>query len=89
MNALLGACWTTADAAELDTLTWTLVADYFEHRQRCRACAASRQPGGLPCPHLQAAIREVCDWRQARQLLSAAEALRAERGRMSAERNTP
>ena len=30
----------------------------------------------LPCAHLQAAIREVVDWREARLLLSTAEALR-------------
>jgi hypothetical protein len=32
----------------------------------------------LPCPHLQAAVREVVDWREARALLSRAQALRAE-----------
>lgn len=31
-----------------------------------------------PCPHLQEAIREVLDWRQARMLLSHAQALRAQ-----------
>jgi hypothetical protein len=31
----------------------------------------------VPCPHLQAAIREVCDWRQQRRLLSHAQALRS------------
>jgi hypothetical protein len=40
-----------------------------EHRD-CVRC--------LPCPHLQTAIREVCEWREARILLSRAEALRAE-----------
>lgn len=34
-------------------------------------------PRCLPCPQLLAAIREVCDWREARVLLSRAEALRA------------
>ena len=43
----------------------------------------------LPCPHLQAAIREVCDWKEARQLLSNAEALRAERGQTPAGGRTP
>ncbi len=69
---------TPADLAELDVLVWELVTGYFEHRQKCRACAASRQPGGLPCAHLQAAIREVVDWREGRMLLSTAQALRAE-----------
>ena len=42
---------------------------FLEHNRRgCARC--------LPCPHLQAAIREVCDWRDARLLLSKAQALR-------------
>lgn len=32
----------------------------------------------LPCPHLRQAIAEVLEWREARALLSRAEALRAE-----------
>jgi hypothetical protein len=71
--------WTPADQAELDALVWALVTDYFEHRDRCGRCA-----GPQPCPHLQAAIREVCEWRQARILLSRAEALRAEREEITA-----
>ena len=39
------------------------------HGRTCRRCR--------PCPHLQAAIAEVVDWREARLLLSTAEALRA------------
>jgi hypothetical protein len=111
--------WTPADAAELDVLVHALVVDFFEHRERCAACAPGPCPEydawrahraacracqgdapltfGSPCPdwrerrlahgrtcprcnpcaHLQAAIREVCDWRAARLLLSRAEALRA------------
>jgi hypothetical protein len=42
---------------------------FTEHFRSCPRCN--------PCPHLQAAIREVCDWREARMLLSRAEALRA------------
>jgi hypothetical protein len=54
---------------------------WLEHNRRgCIRC--------LPCPHLQAAIREVLDWKHARQLLSRAEALRADRGQMLAERST-
>ena len=68
--------WTAADQAELDVMVHALVVGYFEHRQHCRSCAASRQPGGLPCKAVQAAIREVVDWWEARQLLSKAEALR-------------
>jgi hypothetical protein len=41
----------------------------LEHGASCPRCN--------PCPHLQAAIREVVDWREARGLLSRAEALRA------------
>jgi hypothetical protein len=43
-----------------------------EHRD-CVRC--------LPCPHLQRAIAEVVEWRDARMLLSRAEALRVERAR--------
>ena len=50
-----------------------------EHRD-CPRC--------LPCPDLKRAISEVVDWRTARQLLSRAEALRAELGRLPAERST-
>jgi hypothetical protein len=72
-------CWTPADQAEIDVLVWALVTDYSEHRQRCRACQPDPPPRApYPCPHLQAAIREVCDWREARILLSRAEALRRE-----------
>jgi hypothetical protein len=71
--------WTPADQAELDVLVHGLVTDYSEHRQRCRACQPDPPPGiPHPCPHLQAAIREVCYWREARILRSRAEALRAE-----------
>lgn len=42
----------------------------LEHGRTCPRCN--------PCPRLQAAIREVCDWREKRLLLSRAEALRAE-----------
>lgn len=42
---------------------------FLEHNRRgCARC--------LPCRALQAAIREVCDWREARILLSSAQALR-------------
>jgi len=72
------SCWTAADDAELDVLVHALTSDYFEHRRRCRACRL--EPGApYPCPHLQAAVREVVDWRDARGLLSRAEALRAQR----------
>jgi hypothetical protein len=36
------------------------------------------RPGCNACPHLRRAIAEVVDWRDARRLLSRAEALRAE-----------
>ena len=43
---------------------------WLEHnRVGCARC--------LPCSQLQAAIREVIEWREARMLLSRAEALRA------------
>jgi hypothetical protein len=75
-----GCDWyTAADQAELDVLVWALVYGYFEHRERCGRCV-----GPEPCPHVQAAIREVVDWRDARALLSRAEALRAEQRRLAA-----
>lgn len=44
---------------------------FLDHNRRgCPSC--------LPCPQLQAAIREVCDWCETRLLLSRAEGLRAE-----------
>jgi hypothetical protein len=41
-------------------------------------------PRCSPCPGLRAAIREVCDWRGARALLSRAEAFRAAEDEVSA-----
>jgi hypothetical protein len=64
------AFWTDADQAELDVLVWAVVDGWQKHRRTCQL---------EPCPHLQAAIREVCDWREARALRSKAEALRTER----------
>jgi hypothetical protein len=60
--------WTPADQAELDVLLYALAADWFKHRPTCNAD---------PCPHIQQAIAEVIDWRDARALLSRAQALRA------------
>jgi hypothetical protein len=62
-----------ADSAELEVLLHALATGYFEHRERCALCA-----GDLPCAHVQRAIGEVISWREARLLLSSAEALRAE-----------
>ena len=59
--------WTAADQAELDVLIWALVDGWDKHRHTCRL---------RPCPHLHDAIREVVDWRQARILLSNAQAFR-------------
>jgi hypothetical protein len=39
---------TEADAAELDVLVHALVADYWEHRKKCRACIPE------PCAELEA-----------------------------------
>ena len=69
--------WTEADQAELDVLVWALVVGYFDHRDRCARCAA----GYPPCPHVAKAIAEVVEWRDARALLSNAEALRMARRR--------
>jgi hypothetical protein len=60
--------WTAADAAELDCLVWALADGWHNHRRTCDL---------EPCSHLQEAIREVLDWREARILLSRADALRA------------
>jgi len=65
--------WTEADQAELDVLLHALTSGYVGHRQRCAQCA-----GPEPCPHVRRAIAEVLEWREARALLSRAEALRAE-----------
>ena len=59
--------WTPADQAELDVLLWALCDGWHHHRDTCRL---------EPCPHLIEAIAEVVDWRQARKLLSEAQALR-------------
>lgn len=66
--------WTEADTAELDVLVWALTGDYAEHREHCETCIAGR----LSCPSVQRAIAEVVEWREARILLSRAQALRAE-----------
>jgi hypothetical protein len=65
--------WTEADDAELDLLAYELVRGYFEHKPRCASCAA----GDPPCPHLRRAIEAVTEWREARELRSRAEYLRA------------
>jgi hypothetical protein len=79
------AFWTAADQAELDVLVHALVAGYFEHRGKCRACRpdacadvhdAATCPRCNPCPHVGAAITAVVEWREARVLRSRAEALR-------------
>ena len=75
--------WTEADAAELDVLVRALVNGYFEHRERCAICLAGTP---YPCPRAQKAIAEVVEWRDARALLSRAEALREARRRLEAER---
>lgn len=45
---------------------------FLDHGSACKRCN--------PCPHLQTAIAAVVDWRDARALLSRAQALRAEVG---------
>jgi len=67
----VSAFWTDADDAELDVLVHALVADYLEHRELCAICATSEI-----CPHVSKAISEVVEWRDARVLLSRAQALR-------------
>lgn len=44
---------------------------FIEHGNACPRCN--------PCPHVQKAIRSVLEWREARELRSRAEWLRAER----------
>ena len=70
--------WTPADAAELDVLIYELTRSYFEHRANCASCAAEYPP----CAHVRRAIESVLEWREARELLSRAEWLRAERDRI-------
>lgn len=69
-TGVVPASWTPADQAELDVLVHEIVIRFETHRATCDE---------QPCPHLQAAIAEVVEWKQARELLSRAEALRAER----------
>ena len=70
--------WTPADAAELDVLIYELTRSYFEHRANCASCAAEYPP----CAHVRRAIESVLEWREARELRSRAEWLRAERDRI-------
>ena len=70
--------WTTADAAELDVLIYELARGYLEHRANCASCAAEYPP----CAHVRRAIESVLEWREARELMSRAEWLRAERDRI-------
>lgn len=56
-----------ADLAELDVLLWALVDGWDRHRRTCKE---------RPCPHLIESIAEVVDWREARMLLTKAQALR-------------
>ena len=71
--------WTAADGAELDVLLWALATGYDEHRKLCRACRPDPDPDApYPCPSLMRAVGEVVDWRDARALLSRAEALRTQ-----------
>jgi hypothetical protein len=61
--------WTTADAAELDVITWQLVDSVRSHRDAgCEVCAA----GYPPCPKVRKAITVAVEWRAARILLSRA-----------------
>jgi hypothetical protein len=75
--------WTDADDAELDVLVHALVHGVFDHREKCAICLAGEP---YPCPHVQAAIAVVVEWRDKRALLSRAEALREARRRLEAER---
>jgi hypothetical protein len=80
--SLVEEFWTDADGAELDVLVFALVNGVFDHRELCALCRANE----APCPHVQKAIAVVVEWRDARALLSKAEALREARRRLEDER---
>jgi hypothetical protein len=64
------ACRVCQGKAPLTYGTDCIARDGFqEHFRSCPRC--------LPCQHLQKAVAEVVEWREARILLSRAEALRA------------
>jgi hypothetical protein len=56
-------------------------AEFIAHGATCKRCR--------PCPVLQRAVAVVLDWRQARDLLSRAEALRREQDQLAAEAGRP
>jgi hypothetical protein len=64
--------WTVADAAELAVLGLAFVDGFYEHRERCVACAV----GGPWCPSAREAFEAVENWRRRRLLLSRAQLLR-------------
>jgi hypothetical protein len=61
-------CWGHAPLAYGATCEWR--QRWLDEHRGCVRCN--------PCPHLQAAIAEALEWREARILLSRAEALRTE-----------
>ena len=71
---------TPADAAELDVLVWGGRHRLLRAPATLPCLAQPSPPPGTPypCPHLQGAIREVCDWREARILLTRGDARVAE-----------
>lgn len=68
-------CWNCQNGVTYATETYGepcwIRLHFIAHGDTCKRCN--------PCPHLRTAIAAVLDWREARILLSRAEALRAER----------
>ncbi len=79
----LGPWWTEADQGELDCLVRDLADGVWEHRTECARCALEHPP----CPHVQAAIDTVIDWRSRRELLSRARWLRLQRDTLEYEQD--
>lgn len=73
-------CWKCRHGITYATATYGdpcwIRLHFIAHGDTCKRCNV--------CPHLRTAIEAVLDWRQARELLSRAEALRAERDELEA-----
>jgi hypothetical protein len=67
------ACWTAADAAELDLVAYELARALWLHKTRCADCAGSLMPG---CALTRVAMEAALEWREGRILRSKAQWLR-------------
>jgi hypothetical protein len=58
--------WSPKDEADLEVVVAALTDTYFEHRERCAACAEERRLTGLPCTALRQEIERVASWAERR-----------------------